>query len=105
VRCCAFTLLKTPPTRTVPLPEPQCSKLDSVGLYQTVGQVAGDNAISDIFVVNSTFASDNPGLTASDKELQPTAGQEATVNIHVGIARGNDAEGGYQIKQNVALPT
>ena len=36
---------------------------------------------------------------------QLTAGPEATVNIHVGVARGNDAEDGYQIKQNVELPT
>jgi hypothetical protein len=104
-RFCSLSLLKNPAVTKVSLDEPQCSKLDSVGLYQTVGQVAGDNAISDIFVVNSTFASDNPGLTATDHDLQPTAGPEATVNVHVGIARGNDADGGYQIKQNVALPT
>ena len=102
---CSLSLLKNPAVTKVSLDEPQCSKLESVGLYQTVGQVSGDNAISDIFVVNSTFASDNPGLTASDKDLQLTAGPEATVNVHVGVARGNDADGGYQIKQNASLPT
>jgi hypothetical protein len=102
---CSLSLLTNPATITVSLDEPQCSKLDSVGLYQTVGQVAGDNAISDIFVVNSTFASDNPGLSSSDHDLELTAGPEATINIHVGVARGNDADGGYQIKQNVSLPT
>ena len=102
---CSLSLLKNPAVTKVSLDEPQCSKLESVGLYQTVGQVSGDNAISDIFVVNSTFASDNPGLTASDKDLQLTAGPEASVNVHVGVARGNDADGGYQIKQNASLPT
>src|SRR4029078_5124115 len=82
---CSLSLLTNPATTKISLDEPQCSKLDSVGLYQTVGQVAGDNAISDIFVVNSTFASDNPGMTASDKDLQLTAGPEATVNVHVGV--------------------
>ena len=104
-RFCSLSLLKNPATTKLSLDEPQCSKLESVGLYQTVGQVSGDNAISDIFVVNSKFASDNPGLTASDKDLVLTAGPEAAINVHVGVARGNDADDGYQIKQNVSLAT
>ena len=102
---CSLSLLKNPATKTVRLDEPECSKLDSVGLYQTVGQVSGDNAISDIFAANSTNAADNPGLTASDKDLRLTAGPEASVKIHVGVARGNDADEGYQVKQHVTLPT
>jgi hypothetical protein len=102
---CSLSLLKNPATKTVSLDEPQCSRLDSVGLYQTVGQVVGDNAISDIFAVNSTNAADNPGLTASDKDLRLTAGPEASVKIHVGVARGNDADEGYQMKQHVTLAT
>lgn len=104
-RFCSLSLLKDPAVTKISLDEPQCSKLESVGLYQTVGQVSGDNAISDIFVVNSKFASDNPGLTASDKDLRLTAGPEAAINIHVGVARGNDADDGYQIKQNASLAT
>jgi hypothetical protein len=102
---CSLSILKNPATTKISLDEPQCSKLDSVGLYQTVGQVSGDNAISDIFVVNSKFASDNPGLNASDKDLTLTAGPEAAIVVHVAVARGNDADGGYQVKQNVSLPT
>jgi hypothetical protein len=102
---CSLSLLKNLAVTKISLDEPQCSKLDSVGLYQTVGQVSGDNAISDIFVVNSKFASDNPGLTASDKDLRLTAGPEAAINVHVGVARGNDADEGYQIRQNVSLAT
>jgi len=104
-RFCSLSLLKNPQVTKVSFDEPQCSRLDSVGLYQTVGQVSGDNAISDIFVVNSKFASDNPGLTASDVDLALTAGPEAAVKIHVGVARGNDADEGYQIKQHAELGT
>lgn len=102
---CAQDLLTNPATTKVSFTEANCSKLNSVGLYQTVGQISGDNSISDIFVVNSTFASDNPGLTSSDADLQLTAGPDATVNIHVAVARGNDADSGYQVTQSTQLPT
>ncbi|MBX3193135.1 MAG: hypothetical protein KF819_39490, partial [Labilithrix sp.] len=82
---CSMSLLKNPATTKISFDEPSCSKLDSVGLYQTVGQVSGDNAISDIFVVNGKFASDNPGLTASDRDLTLTAGPEAAITIRVGF--------------------
>ena len=102
---CSMSLLRNPSTVKISFDEPECTKLDSVGLYQTVGQVAGDNAISDIFVVNSKFASDNPGLTAADKDLSLTAGPEAAANIHVAVAKGNDADQGYQVMQSTSLPT
>ena len=102
---CSLSILKNPLTTKISLDEPECSKLDSVGLYQTVGQVAGDNAISDIFVANSKFASDNPGLNASDTDLALTAGPEAAIVVHVGVARGHDADDGYQVKQHATIPT
>jgi len=100
---CSMSLLKDLSKTKISLDEPQCSKLDGVGLYQTVGQVSADNSISDIFVVNGKFASDNPGLTASDKDLILTAGPEAALTVRVGVARGNDADDGYQIKQTAEL--
>jgi len=100
---CSLSVLKDPAKTKISFDEPQCTKLDSVGLYQTVGQVSGDNAISDIFVVNGKFASDNPGLTASDHDLTLTAGPEAALTVRVGVARGNDADEGYQIRQTAEL--
>ncbi|MBX3186117.1 MAG: hypothetical protein KF819_03840 [Labilithrix sp.] len=102
---CAQSLLSNPATTRISFSEPQCSKLDTVGLYQTVGQRIGDNSVADHFVVNGKFASDNPGQTASDRDLAATFGPDAKAIIRVMFARGNDAEDGYQVKQSVELPT
>jgi len=102
---CSMSLLRNPATTTVTFLEPECNKLDSVGLYQSVGQVLGDNSISDSFVVNSKFASDNPGLTATDRDLPMTAGPAAAVKIAVAVPRGNDADEGYQVRQKAELKT
>jgi hypothetical protein len=101
---CAQSLLTNPATTRISFSEPQCSKLDTVGLYQTVGQKIGDNSVADHFVVNGKFASDNPGQTASDHDLAATFGPDAKAIIRVMFARGNDAEEGYQVKQSVELP-
>jgi len=102
---CAQSLLTNPATKKISFDEPQCSKLDTVGLYQTVGQKIGDNSVADHFVVNGKFASDNPGLTASDRDHAATFGPDAKAIIRVMFAKGNDAEDGYQVKQSVELPT
>jgi hypothetical protein len=102
---CAQSLLTNPATTRVSFNEPQCSKLDTIGLYQTVGQRIGDNSVADHFVVNGKFASDNPGQTANDKDLEPTFGPDAKAIIRVMFAQGNDAESGYQVKQSVELNT
>ena len=101
---CSMSLLTNPATKKITFDEPQCTKLDALSLYQTVAQSTGDNSIGDIFVVNSTFASDNPSLTNAAHDLQLTAGPEAKVTVHVGLALGNDADSGYQIQQHVELP-
>jgi len=100
---CAQSLLTNPATTRVSFSEAQCSKLDSVGLYQTVGQKIGDNSIADHFIVNGKFASDNPGQTASDHDLSTTFGPDAKAIVRVMFAKGNDAEEGYQVKQSVEL--
>ncbi|MDB4935190.1 MAG: hypothetical protein JWP87_2162 [Labilithrix sp.] len=102
---CAQSLLTNPATTRVSFNEPQCSKLDTIGLYQTVGQRIGDNSVADHFVVNGKFASDNPGQTSSDHDLEPTFGPDAKAIIRVMFAQGNDAESGYQVKQSVELNT
>jgi hypothetical protein len=102
---CAQSLLTNPATTKISFSEPQCSKLDTIGLYQTVGQRIGDNSVADHFVVNGKFASDNPGQTASDADLAPTFGPDAKAIIRVMFALGNDAESGYQVKQSVELNT
>lgn len=102
---CAQSLLTNPSTTRISFNEPQCSKLDTIGLYQTVGQRIGDNSVADHFVVNGKFASDNPGQTASDHDLAPTFGPDAKAIIRVMFAQGNDAESGYQVKQSVELNT
>ena len=102
---CAQSLLTNPATTKISFNEPQCSKLDTIGLYQTVGERIGDNSVADHFVVNGKFASDNPGQTASDHDLDPTFGPDAKAIIRVMFAQGNDAESGYQVKQSVELDT
>ncbi len=102
---CAQSLLTNPATTKISFSEPQCSKLDTIGLYQTVGERIGDNSVADHFVVNGKFASDNPGQTASDHDLDPTFGPDAKAVIRVMFAQGNDAESGYQVKQSVELDT
>ena len=102
---CAQSLLTNPATTKISFSEPQCSKLDTIGLYQTVGERIGDNSVADHFVVNGKFASDNPGQTASDHDLDPTFGPDAKAIIRVMFAQGNDAESGYQVKQSVELDT
>jgi len=102
---CAQSLLTNPNTKKISFNEPECSKLDTIGLYQTVGQRIGDNSVADHFVVNGKFASDNPGQSANDADLGTTFGPDAKAIIRVMFARGNDAEAGYEVKQSVELNT
>lgn len=102
---CPMSMLRNPATTKVTFQETECSPLTGIRLYQTVGQALDDNSISDSFIVNSTFASDNPGMTASDHDLELTAGPNASVDITVAIPKGNDAEEGYTVTQKTSLPT
>jgi hypothetical protein len=99
---CAQSLLTNPATASITFDEPECSKLDEIKLYQTVAQAKGDNEFSDIFVVNNSFASDNPSLTASTQDLQLTAGPESAARIAVGVSTGT--EGGYKVSQVTEVP-
>jgi hypothetical protein len=102
---CSTSLLKNPATTRINLDEAQCSRLDGVRLYQSVGQVIGDNSVGDSFIVNSKFSSDNPGLTMRDHDLPVSAGPDAAAQITVAIPKGNDADEGFEMRQKVEIKT
>lgn len=80
--------------------ESQCSSLSNVSLYQSVGRRLADNELSDYFIVNNAFESDD-GMEA---DTIPAFGEDQSIQIHVMVSRGS--EGGYQIGQtgSVAAP-
>jgi len=96
-RFCTHDLFTKPDTTSVSFQEPQCSKLEGVQLYQSTGRHLADDAISDYFIVNNSFESDN-GF-GSDRE--PSFGEDQKMAIRVMVAAGNGA--GYQIGQTVEL--
>lgn len=102
---CAQNMLLDNAVTNVSFRESKCNTVGSeVRLYQTIGQRLGDNEISDHFVVNSTFDSDNhSGGEREDRNVSASA--DASVQIHVMVARGNDASAGYQRKQTVTIKT
>ncbi|MFO0667411.1 MAG: hypothetical protein U0174_25900 [Polyangiaceae bacterium] len=102
---CAQSMLLDMSVTNISFRENKCNTVGSeVKLYQTVGQKLSDNDISDHFIVNSKFDSDNhSGGEREDRTVSASA--EASIEIHVMVARGNDAAAGYQRKQTVSLKT
>lgn len=95
---CAQSLLEKPTTELVTFGEPECSSLSAAsGLYQTVGQVVGDNSISDRFILYSIWAGDSGQYSASARDTPPRGGEDSAINIYTAVAQGNDVEEGYQI--------
>ncbi|MBX3261435.1 MAG: hypothetical protein KIS78_24310 [Labilithrix sp.] len=95
---CAQSLLEKTSTELVTFGEPECSSLSAAsGLYQTVGQVVGDNSISDRFILYSIWAGDSGQYSASARDTPPRGGEDAAINIYTAVAVGNDVEEGYQI--------
>lgn len=95
---CAQSLLEKPSTELVTFGEPECSSLSAAsGLYQTVGQVVGDNSISDRFILYSIWAGDSGQYSASARDTPPRGGEDSAINIYTAVAMGNDVEEGYQI--------
>jgi hypothetical protein len=99
---CPQSLLTNPKTTEITFDEPGCNKLDQIALYQTVAQARGDNALSDIFVINNKFASDNPSLTGGARDLMLSAGPDAAVRIAVGVSQGTEA--GYKVVEVGEVP-
>lgn len=95
---CAQSLLEKPSTTNVTFGEPECSNLSQAsGLYQTVGQVVGDNSISDRFILYSVWAGDSGQYSASARDTPARAGEDGAINVFTAVARGNDVEEGYQV--------
>lgn len=96
---CAQSLLEKPSTRMVTFGEPECSSLSQAsGLYQTVGQVVGDNSISDRFILYSIWAGDSGQYSASARDTPPRGGEDSAINVFTAVAKGNDVEEGYQVQ-------
>lgn len=95
-KVCAQSILENPATTTVTFAEPECSSLTAVrGLYQTVGQVMSDNALSDRFVLISIWAGDSGSYVASARDTGARAGIDSEINIYTAVADGTD--GNYAV--------
>ncbi len=100
---CAQSLLEKASTTLVTFGEPECSSLSNItGLYQTVGQVVGDNSISDRFMLFSIWAGDSGQYSASARDTPPRGGEDSAINVYTLIAQGNDVEEGYQTAGDAA---
>ncbi len=97
---CPQSLLTNPLTTQVSLNEPGCSS-SSADLYQTIGQVVGDNSIADRFVISSTHAND-AGNDSGGGDHPMFADITASITIHPFRANANDAAGGYKELPDVA---
>lgn len=94
---CTQDLFTNAATTSVSFLEPQCSKLDSVSLYQSVGRRLADNELTDYFIVNNSFESDD----GYGSDTEPSFGEDQKIEIKVMVSLGT--EGGYTIGQQAAL--
>lgn len=102
---CAQSLLSDPATTNITFKESVCKPTgDAVGLYQTIGQQIADNEISDRFILNSKFASDEHHSGATT-DLTVPAGPSDGIRIHVMKAIGNDVASGYKLSQTQEIKT
>ncbi len=90
---CTQDLFTDAATKTVNFQERQCSSLENVQLYQSVGRRLADNQMSDYFIVNNSFESDN----GYGSDTVPTFGEDQKIAIKVMISTGT--ESGYKIGQ------
>ena len=93
---CSQSLLEKASTTLVTFNEPECSNLSAAhGLYQTVGQIMGDNNLSDRFILYSIWSGDSGSYAATAKDTPPKAGSDSEINIFTAVADGSD--GRYKI--------
>jgi len=99
---CAQSLLTKAATAQITFNEPECSRLGTTGLYQTIGQPMGDNAFPDRFIVTSRWVGDDGGRRFLETDPVPVAGPDAGATIQVSRA---DDNGTYAIAQRTTLGT
>lgn len=95
---CTQDLFTKPSLVNLTFTESECSSLDNVSLYQSVGRRLADNELSDYFIVNNTFESDD----GMDADSIPAFGEDQSLQIHVMVSGGS--EGGYHIGQTASIP-
>ena len=88
---CTTDLFTNPATKSVNFEEPQCSNLENVALYQSVGRRLADNQLSDYFIVNNSFESDD----GYGSDAAPSFGEDQKIEIKVMVSTGEE----YKIGQ------
>ena len=97
---CSQSLLEKASTTLVNFNEPECSNFSSAdGLYQTVGQILGDNNLSDRFILISSWKGDSGSYTAEARDTVSRAGKDSNVRIYTAVADGND--GKYKVSDSI----
>jgi hypothetical protein len=94
---CAQTLLANPATTNVSFQESQCSNVENVSLYQSVGRRLADNEMSDFFIVNNSFESDD----GYGSDAAPSFGEDQKLEFKVMVSLGT--EGGYRTTQEAKV--
>lgn len=94
---CTQDLFTNPATTSVSFGESQCSSLENVALYQSVGRRLAENELSDYFIVNNSFESDD----GYGSDRAPSFGEDQQIEVKVMISLGT--EGGYKIGQEAKL--
>ncbi|WP_394831401.1 hypothetical protein LVJ94_33305 [Pendulispora rubella] len=100
---CKQSLLTRASTTQITFNEPECSKLGSHGLYQSVGQTLGDDALRDRFVVFSEWVGDDGGRNLRETDPPPEQGAEVGVTIQVLVTKGSSDQ--YELHETKTLLT
>lgn len=83
---CTQDLFTSAATKDISFKEKQCSSLSGVQLYQSVGRRLADNELSDYFIINNSFESDD----GFGEDPVPTFGQDQKITVRVMVSLGSD---------------
>ncbi|MBA2544475.1 MAG: hypothetical protein H0V17_32835 [Deltaproteobacteria bacterium] len=95
---CGISVLTSNPTATVTMQEAPCSNIQTIGLYQHVGQALD----GDYFAIDSEFVSDDGGHEATLKDPPTHFDEDAVAWFNPMIWNGTKYTGKPQVK--VATP-